>query len=163
LAVAALEALGRPDCRLVMVGEDVDGRPISSAHVSALGKLPRAEVLDAYDACQVFILPSESESFSLVILEAWLRRKPVIGNAACGPVAALIEPGVDGYLCAGPQAMAQRIGELLDDPTRCAQMGMAGYQKVLARYTWERVSHNVLKVYQQVIDGTNRTARPLTT
>jgi len=151
LAVAAVNDIAAADTQLIMVGEDVDQQPIPSPYVRVLGKLPRAEVLDAYDACQVFIFPSESESFGLVVLEAWMRRKPVIGNAACGPLTALIEPGIDGYLCSTSQEMAQRVRELMADPTLCARLGEAGYQKVRARYTWEHVSRRVYSVYQQVL------------
>src|SRR5260221_13262274 len=122
LAVAAIAA-SAAGARLVMVGEDVDQLPIVSANVRVLGKLPRAEVLDAYDACQVVLFPSESESFRLVILEAWMRRRPVIGNRHCGAVAALIEHGTDGFLCADSRDMAARLDALLADPHLCARLG----------------------------------------
>jgi len=150
LALAAVNEIAGADTWLVMVGEDVDKQPIAANNVRVLGKLPRSDVIDAYDACQVLVFPSESESFGLVLLEAWLRRKPVIGNSACSPVAAIIDDGVDGYACATSSEMAQRVRQLLADPGLCAALGEAGYRKVQARYTWEHVSQKVYDVYLQV-------------
>jgi glycosyltransferase involved in cell wall biosynthesis len=148
--LAAVALAGVPEARLVLVGQDVDGRPITQPNARVLGALPRADVLDAYDACQAVIFPSESESFGLVLLEAWLARKPVIGNAACGPVAALIDDGVDGFVCAGAAEMAQRARQLLADPGLRQRLGEAGYHKVITRYTWDQVSRRVLDVYEQL-------------
>ena len=77
-------------CKLLMVGPDEDGRPIASVNVVYLGRQERGVVLDAYRAANVFAMMSESESFGIVFLEAWMAGKPVIGNRACSAVAELI-------------------------------------------------------------------------
>ncbi|MDX2171005.1 MAG: glycosyltransferase [Deltaproteobacteria bacterium] len=147
LAVAAVDRLADPRVRLVMIGADVDRQPLASPRAVHLGPLARADLLDAYDACDVFVLPSEHESFGIVFLEAWMRGKPVIGNAGCGPVASLISAGVDGELAADAEQLAHQLAALLGDRTRAAALGAAGRAKVLGRYTWARLGAVVHELY----------------
>jgi glycosyltransferase involved in cell wall biosynthesis len=150
LAIAALELIADARVRLVMIGRDVDRQPLASPYVSWLGEVDRHDLLDAYDACDVFLLPSQNESFGMVFLEAWARRKPVIGNRSCGPVACLIDEGENGYLCSTPAEIAQRIAQLLSDPQLAARLGNAGYEKMARRYTWDAIARMVLDLYQRL-------------
>ncbi len=147
LAVAAVDRLADARVRLVLIGADIDRQPLTSARAIHLGLLPRADLLDAYDACDVFALPSEHESFGIVFLEAWMRSKPVIGNAACRPVASLIDAGVDGELAADAEELAQHLGRLLADRDRARCLGAAGRMKVLSRYTWDHIGKAVHDLY----------------
>jgi glycosyltransferase involved in cell wall biosynthesis len=151
LAVEAVDAIGDPDVLLVMVGRDIDRLPITSPRVRFLGPLERPALLDAYDACDVFVLPSEHESFGIVFLEAWMRRKPVIGNAACRPVASVIEHGVDGFLCGGAADLAARIRQLLDRPAEARALGEAGQRKAVGSHTWHAVGGRVHDVYAALL------------
>ena len=150
MAIEAVRAV--PDRRpvLVMIGEDADGRPIDEERVLYLGKLPRAELLDAYDACDLLLHPSEYESFGIVLLEAWMRGKPVIANRACHASAALIADGADGFVCDNAADMAVRIAELLARPDLARALGAAGRRKVLERYTWEAIGRAVYRLYAQI-------------
>ena len=150
LAVEAVDRIADERVHLVMIGEEVDGRPIASARVHNLGVLPRADLLDAYDACEVFVLPSEHESFGIVFLEAWMRRKPVIGNARCGPVSSLIDAGTDGLLASDAGQLADAIKSLFSDPEGARRMGETGHAKVLARYTWTHVASRVRSLYEDL-------------
>jgi glycogen synthase len=143
LAVAAMERLAG-DALLVMVGRDVDAKPIGSDRVRHLGPLSDEELAAAYEACDVFVLPSEFESFGMVFLDAWLRARPVIGNLSCGAAASLIDHGVDGYLCRDAEEIADSLKRLLDDPSLAARMGAAGRAKTLSEYTWEKVADRAL-------------------
>lgn len=156
LAVAAVEALPA-DALLVMVGRDVDGKVIDSDRVRHLGTLSTEELSAAYEACDVFVLPSEFESFGMVFLDAWSRGKPVIGNAACGATAALIEDGVDGFLCRDAGEIAAAARRLIDNPELGARMGAAGRAKTLADYTWERVGDRALDAFHDVAGGPSMT------
>ncbi len=151
LAVEAIELIGNDRLVLVMIGRDIDGQPVSSPHVVCLGEVGHQDLIDAYDACDVFLLPSENESFGMVFLEAWARRKPVIGNRACGPVACLIDEGDNGYLCSSATEIAGRIAELMADPELGRRLGRAGYEKVARRYTWDAIAQKVRDLYAQLI------------
>lgn len=150
LALEAVELINDDRIQLVMIGRDVDGLPITSHRVTYLGELPRAEVLDAYAACDVLLCPSEYESFGWVLLEAWALRKPVIGNRFCAPVATVIQDGEDGFLCAGAAEIAERVAELAARPAMASRLGEAGYRKVAGRYTWDVIGQKVHEVYAQL-------------
>ena len=137
-------------CQLVLIGPDEDRTPIISRYARHLGPLKRADVLDAYDACNVFAMMSESESFGMVFCEAWMRRTPVIGNRQCRPVAALIRDEMDGFLCDSASDLANRILLLLRDPVRGQRMGELGYEKTIQQHTWEAIAERVKNIYQDI-------------
>ncbi|MFN7920335.1 MAG: glycosyltransferase family 4 protein [Bryobacteraceae bacterium] len=149
LAVEAMQWVQDPAAVLVMVGEDVDRQPVNAPRVRYLGRLGEDDLWDAFDACDVFVSPSEVESLGLVFLEAWARGKPVIGNVNCPAVASLIDDGVDGFLCSDAKSIAQRINLLLGDAALRNSMGQAGKKKVLEKYTWDRVAETVHDLYRE--------------
>jgi glycosyltransferase involved in cell wall biosynthesis len=150
LAVAAVNQLNDERIRLVLVGDDVDRAPISSAYVVQLGRIPRPDLIDAYDACDLLVFPSEHESFGMVMLEAWMRRKPVVCNARCRPVASLVTHGEDGFACWNVNDLAHHIRLLLDDPARSHALGERGYRKTVANYTWSVIGQKVAALYRQL-------------
>jgi glycosyltransferase involved in cell wall biosynthesis len=156
VAMEAIDLVDDPSAVLVMIGEDVDRVPVTGTRVRYLGRLSAEDLLDAYDACDVFVLPSRLESFGFVFIEAWARRKPVIGDSGCPAVASLIEDSVDGYLCADAASIAARINGLLADRQLGRNMGEAGYAKVLKKYTWPAVAARVKSIYEACVSA----ARP---
>lgn len=143
---------------LAMIGPDEDYLPVSGEGVYYLGAKHRSTVLDAFDACDVFIFPSLHESFCLVFCEAWLRGKPVLGNAFCAAARGLIDHGVDGYLCASVEEYGLRTLELLRDRDKAGEMGERGRRKVLDTRGWEQLVER-LEGELAAITG-NRGGRP---
>ena len=93
------------------------------------------------DACDLLALPSVEESFGMVMIEAWMCGKPVIG-ADIASTRCIVEPGING-LTVPPfdsAALAAKIIELLSDPVKRARFGERGRAKVRERYTWDRVT-----------------------
>lgn len=103
-----------------------------------LGEISEREKWNAMDGADVVAMPSRTESFGLVFLEAWARGKPVIG-ARAGAVPAVIDEDVDGLLVkfGDVPGLAAAIGLLLEDPARAAELGRRGQEKVVQRYGWE--------------------------
>jgi len=154
----AIEALAQlpADVVLVMVGREGDGRPLPTERVHHLGMVSDDELVDAYASCEALLVPSEHESFGMVCLEAWLLSKPVIANARCGPLAALVEPENDGLLCAQPDEWGAAANRLLENPSWARDMGEAGRRKVLARYTWSRVAERAQREYAHAVEAVAR-------
>jgi glycosyltransferase involved in cell wall biosynthesis len=138
------------DIVMVMIGPDEDKIAIESKKVLYLGKIEEKDLVDAYDACDIFAMMSESESFGMVFCEAWSRKKPVIGNRNCGAVAALIDNNLDGFLCSGKKELIIAITKLLNDKDTAALFGERGYQKVINNYTWEIIADRVLNCYNTI-------------
>jgi glycosyltransferase involved in cell wall biosynthesis len=143
-------------CKLVMVGPDEDGQPIVSANVVYLGRQERDVVVEAYRAADVFAMMSESESFGMVFVEAWMAKKPVIGNRACSAVADLIADGQDGFLCVDALECAEKIAELILDGDLARRLGERGYDKAMRDYTWDAIAEQVANIYRAVASDAER-------
>lgn len=148
IAVSVVNALADDDIRLVLIGEDIDQRPIASPYVKYLGKISRSDLVDAYEACDLLLFPSEHESFGIVILEAWMRRKPVLCNAHCRPVASLVAHGEDGFVCDGVDDFVRHVRRLLAEADLRRRLGEQGYRKTIHNYTWDIIGHKVAALYR---------------
>ncbi len=144
--------------RLLLVG---DGPDRSSAewlahkhgiqdHISFLGK--QESVNELLPVADLMLMPSELESFGLAALEAMACRVPTIATNV-GGVPELIDDGVTGRLfpVGATEAMADAAIELLNDPTRLAQMGQAGRASAQARYCASKIIPLYEKYYEDVL------------
>lgn len=116
-----------------------------------LGPIDDAEKRDFLAGADIFAMPSRTDSFGILYLEAWLYRKPVIGAQTWG-VTDVISDGVDGLLVpfGAVDALAQALSHLLDDPVVRDNMGRRGEQKVYAEYTWDHKYAVVRETYARL-------------
>lgn len=145
------------DATLVLIGAPLahfqqfyNQLPIETqSRIRVLAYASDAERCDAYAAAQMLVLPSRTDSFGIVFLEAWCNLLPVIG-ANAGGIPDLVHDGCDGLLVpfADIECLAQAIQRLLTDHAVAQQFGVAGYAKVHARYTWEHIYAAVAPIYQ---------------
>ena len=117
-----------------------------------LGPISDAERRDLYAAGDIFAMPSRTNSFGVVFLEAWACGKPVVG-ARAGGVPDVVRDGVDGLLppFGDAPAIADAIARLLDDPDAARAMGEAG-RATLPTRGWEVVTARVREIYRQAIE-----------
>lgn len=90
---------------------------------------PGDDLAAIYRLASVFVTASEIETQGLVLLEAMASGVPVVGvRATCVPE--LVQEGVNGYLVAPKDvdALAERMVEVLENPARAREMGLAGRQ-----------------------------------
>jgi glycosyltransferase involved in cell wall biosynthesis len=113
---------------------------------------PESAKPSIYDSFDLFALPSVGESFGIAYLEAWICGKPVIG-ARIGSTKCVIDERVDGLLVdpLDPAEASRSIIELLSDRERRDKMGRMGRDKVIARFTWEKVISRMEKIYLEVL------------
>jgi len=104
------------------------------------------------DESALLVLPSRSDSFGIVLLEAWSHGKPVIG-AASGGIPGVIDDGKNGILVrfGDVQELAGAVRRLLEDEPLRQQMGENGRQKVNSLYNWEHSTDQVLDVYRSLL------------
>lgn len=157
------------DADLVLAGEVapdfaalVDRLPPSlrrRCHV--LGVVDAATKRDLLAAAALLALPSRTESFGIVLLEAWACGVPVVA-AAAGGIPDVVDDGKDGILVpfGDVGALAAAIRALLDDPARRAALGAAGRAKVHNRWTWDHVFASVSMVIAELFE-TRRLVDPI--
>ena len=125
--------------------------PAARAAVHALGFVSEDAKRDLLSAADILALPSRTESFGLVFLEAWANGKPVIG-ARAGAIPAVVSDGTDGLLVefGDVPALAAAIRRLLEDPGLRAELGRNGRRKVVDEAEWFA---RVRAVYNQVLES----------
>lgn len=145
-----VEALRREGTRIRFagIGPDGDRRPFEYDGCVWLGKRSWEELQAAYSLCDLFVLNSESESFGMVIPEAWHHGRPVIANRTCGPVASLIDEGVDGLLAGTVEELSTSIRQLVDNPDLRERLGEAGKRKAQREYTKGAAAARLLKALE---------------
>ena len=100
----------------------------------------------------LLLLPSRTDSFGIVILEAWAHGKPVIG-AHAGGIAEVISDGKDGFLVefGDVSSMVEKIKKLLQEPKLRNSLASNGREKLQKIYNWERVGDLVISNYQKIL------------
>jgi D-inositol-3-phosphate glycosyltransferase len=112
---------------------------------------PQARLADFYAAADVVLVPSRSESFGLVALEAQACGTPVVA-AEVGGLRYVVDDGVTGFLVEGhdPGDHADRVLELLRDRERSDRMGAAGLEHSL-RFSWDATAAGIRAVYGELV------------
>lgn len=109
------------------------------------------DVREIYDACDIFLLPTEYDAFPNACLEAMSMGLPVIVSRSSG-VAEIIEDGVDGIVIdypIEPEEIARRIEQLAVERKR-ADMGLMARQKALT-FSVQANAEKTLDLYRQVL------------
>jgi len=120
--------------------------------VDFLGSVGHAKLGDYYAAAEVCVMPSYSESFGLVALEAQACGCPVLAAAVAG-LQSVVRDDVTGFLVDGhePAAYAERLQRLLAQPELSEQMGRRG-TLLAQRFTWARTADRLLDVYDELVE-----------
>jgi glycosyltransferase involved in cell wall biosynthesis len=158
----ALDAARLPDAQfeVVMVGPDEDARPIAQEGVHYYGARPREFVIGALAACACLVNMSDSESFGIVLLEAWAAGRPVIAQRRCVAFEELVREGENGYLAETPGEILERANRYVADAALAAQHGSAG-RELASRYSWECVADRIRELALRVAMGVNAARRPM--
>jgi glycosyltransferase involved in cell wall biosynthesis len=112
--------------------------------------ITEAEKECMFAAARVFVLPSYSESFGNVVLEAMQRGLPVIVTPEVGAAEVVKESG--GGLVAGgdAQSLGAAIDRLTEDAAKSSAMGEAGRRHVSERYGWSSVAARMEALYGEL-------------
>lgn len=113
----------------------------------------REDIADVLAAADVVVLPSLSEGFPFVLLEALAMGCPVVASRVNG-VSELIENHKTGLLVPArdPQALAAAIREMLSDPTAALKMGAEGRAVVQERFTVDRMVANTTAIFDATLE-----------
>ncbi len=135
--------------------EELVRRKGLSEHVQFLGERDEAELVAAYQQCDLFVLPNRQvgqdiEGFGMVLLEAQACGKPVIAGASGGTAEtmSIAETGIV-IDCSQPAVIAQWITEWLVDRPRIENMGIAARRWVQDNFNWTYLSQRAADIFEQ--------------
>ena len=106
--------------------------------VKFLGFRNQSELPAFYDLCDVFVLPSTSEPWGLVVNEVMAAGRPVVVSDQVGCARDLVANGLNGFIfpAGDVEALADALTRVLVDRDRAARMGMASCQ-IMAKWSFD--------------------------
>ena len=154
-----------PDVRLVMVGDGPE-RSAAKYRAESLGVAEdvlfvgkKSNIADYLGVSDVFLLPSELESFGLAALEAHACELPVIATRI-GGIPEVVNDGESGFLSdiGDIDRMAANTLKLLKDDDLRRQMGARGREISVQRYSTQAIIPQYIDFYEKVLNKTTAAA-----
>ena len=108
------------------------------------------ELVNAYHAASLFLLPSIHEPFGIVILEAWAAGLPVVASRV-GGVPSFVINGEDGALFPPDDldAACSLVRHLAANPEARLRLANTGQKKARQEFGWDRISKRVEGIYEE--------------
>jgi D-inositol-3-phosphate glycosyltransferase len=112
---------------------------------------PRAELPQWYRAADLVCVPSYSESFGLVALEAQACGTPVVATAV-GGLRTAVADGISGVLVDGhdPRAWSSVLARLIQEPQRRVLLSMGAIEHA-SHFGWDATARGTLDIYDRII------------
>jgi glycosyltransferase involved in cell wall biosynthesis len=156
-----------PEAVLVFAGSGPESEPLEkkidqlglSKNVFLVGKIDSEQLLEYYNRCRVFVIPSivdsqgDTEGLGMVAIEALACEKPVVGSRV-GGIVDIIEDGINGFLVEEKNCsqLAGKLISILDNETMSLEFGKNGRQKVLNLFNWKTSAQSTIDVYRRMIN-----------
>jgi len=150
------------DCRFVLVGAEDPDNPaaIAAAQIDSWVREGvvewwghRDNMPEVYRAAHIVCLPSYREGLPKVLLEAAACGRPIIASDISG-CREICHHGINGTLIKvrNSKSLAAAVVELLHQPDRQKQFGMAGRKLVKKNFSVEKIGAETLQLYRSVLD-----------
>ena len=145
---------------LVIAGNDEDGyQPVLegiaaragvTGRVKFMGMVHGADKAALLAGARVLVLPSYSENFGNVVLEAMAAACPVIVTPEVGVADVVADTGSGWVVEGDPARLGHAIARMLEDPDAARQMGERGRAAARARFSWDAVAARMESVYESI-------------
>lgn len=140
--VRALRAIPQADCRLTVIGDgrlraQLERDAASDDRIQFAGALPSASVAARYAASDVFLFPSRSDVFGLVLVEAMSCGLPSVVSSSVGAVPDLAVSGHNSLVLGThePSSWAEAIARLVEDRQLRSALGGSARRTIARRWT----------------------------
>lgn len=149
---------GSEEDHLRQVIRELQAEPFIFLH----GRISEEQKNEFYRNCDVFVLPSivdrkgDTEGLGVVLLEAYMFEKPVIASHV-GGIGDVVKHGQTGILVPEKSidALVDSIRFVYSDPAMAKTLGRQGRNFAMEYYDWDRITQNILGVYQAVFSADN--------
>ena len=146
---------------LVIAGEDEDryrstllavakehGVSRQVSYQKAVYGIPKWKLISS---ASVLVLPSVSENFGNVVLEAMAVGTPVVVSDGVG-TSELVRSSGCGFVCSGnPPDIAEKVRSILCNPEAAFEMGKRGRSTVASAYTWDAIANRMEDLYESLL------------
>jgi phosphatidylinositol alpha-1,6-mannosyltransferase len=128
-------------------------------HVQFLGETSDADLIAAYQQCDLFVLPNRQvgqdiEGFGMVLLEAQACGKPVIAGASGGTAETMRIPDTGRVVdCSTPTELGALVAEWLADLPLTTRMGRAAREWVVEKFDWSSLAREAEALFRGVPVG----------
>ncbi len=135
----------------------------AESYIHLVGWKNEAEIVDILDTCHLFIAPSvtaadgDQDAPTNVLKEAMAMGLPVLSTYH-GGIPELVENGVSGFLVPerDADALAERLGYLLDHPERWPELGIAGQRFVERHFDIQMLNDRLVQIYDQLLSSVDQ-------
>jgi len=146
-----------PGVQLFIAGNDERGYRVTldalaaqhgvAGRIHFLGPIYGLEKKRLFHAVSLLVLPSYSENFGNVVLEAWAMGCPVAVTQEVGLASVVQETGAGAVVPGEPHLLGAALMELLAQPEALEAMGMRGRQVAVDRFTWPAIAQQMQTAY----------------
>ncbi|HQH71087.1 MAG TPA: glycosyltransferase family 4 protein [bacterium] len=128
-----------------------------TGHITLIPGLSSGDLVDAYHAADLFLLPSIHEPFGIVILEAWASRLPVLASRV-GGIPSFVAEGEDALLFdpEEPDDVIRQCQRAAASPELRNALREKGNQKAIRSYSWDRITDELIGIYQTAIENNRK-------
>jgi glycosyltransferase involved in cell wall biosynthesis len=152
-----------PQVRLVLAGNDEEGyrhvlEPLAreigvASRVVFTGPVAGADKWSLLRRAELLVLPSYSENFGNVVLEAMAAGRPVVVTPEVGVAELVRDTGVGLVAGDDAESIGRAMARLTGDPGLSRSLGTHGHAVAAERFTWRAVAARMEALYERVASG----------
>lgn len=130
--------------------EEIPASAAGHENITFLGRLSYDQLIEYYNLCDYFVMPSRHDAYGLVFVEALCFGLPCIGKNICA-MPEFIQHGENGYLLERDDAgeLAELMEKLLLHGAAMAESVKAQREYYLNKYAWDTVARRIIDVLKQ--------------
>lgn len=145
------EYIKENNLKLVLTG---GGKTITGKNIIDLGYVENQDKLNAMSACEFLCQPSFNESFSLVIMENWLCKRPVLVHEKCDVTRNFVSQANGGLYFGNYPEFKACTDYLLKNKKISQIMGLNGCEYVKNNFDWETVTGKYIDFFKNILNET---------
>jgi glycosyltransferase involved in cell wall biosynthesis len=154
--ISAFKKINSPDWQLIIIGEGILEAQLKDSakgcdNIIFLGKISRKETLEELKNADIFVLPSNDETFGLVYLEAAASGCAIIGKRYTG-IYSWLEEEKEALFAIDSVEFKEKLIRLMRDKELRLSISKAGYDKVVTDMIWEDLIEKYKMLYQETLN-----------